>query len=756
MGNNITTSIECENLAPLANLKAEIKSGYLKIAVFANNGSGKTFLSRMFRLLEKPQCQITDETGKVVTDKFISFEKKSCSFSFKVTDTEQIKEDINFKINKGVSPTIPSTYYIYHCFNQDYVDENIQTLSYDKESNIAGYILGKANIDVSNEEIEFEKNIKARDLLKEKIKTEISEFVTEKIGNIPNTSRLNEYKDLSYDEISNGIDNPWTDVSKSYDELISDYNKIKSIPENLSDVLPISAIENKLEFLNEINSTLLKEYSLGSFAEDFKQKIKSKQTFVETGLTLIRENNKCPFCEQLFDNNALNLIDLYNKFIQDEEAKTIRLLNSYKDSISGIIKSAMNTSNDTNKKATEYNNYKSKYIPSLENTELATFTIESLAKQFELLTKEINKKNENISIAIKVDEKILNGIEAEVGSLSTTISDNNKRIQELNSKKNSVNEENKNVRRDLCKVVYNDLVKAHKNNFQALSESEANISKLQNEIKIKKEQQKISKKELVAKTVKDVLKYFFAEKYTLDESTFRLVINRKILDEGQAKEVLSEGEKNVIAFAYYLGDIHLKIKTEDDYNKVFFIIDDPISSMDFNHVYSLSGVIRNLKDIINGKRERYIIFTHNIEFMRVLVGNNIVKKCLILKSSEIKDFNNNLTVPYINHLLDIYEVAKKAVKPTHTTPNSIRHVIETLTKFENIHANDESISKYIQANISDDSKTYTLINDLSHGGWRSEQAPIHEDDMIDVCNTIIDLIDRKYKGQIEYCGTLSC
>ena len=48
-------------------------------------------------------------------------------------------------------------------------------------------------------------------------------------------------------------------------------------------------------------------------------------------------------------------------------------------------------------------------------------------------------------------------------------------------------------------------------------------------------------------------------------------------------------------------------------------------------------------------------------------------------------------------------------------------------------------------------KSYTLINDLSHGGWRSEQSPITEDDYKDVCETIIKHIENDFKGQIEYC-----
>ena len=60
----ITTTIKCQNIAPIENLTREIKSGSLKMGVFANNGSGKTFLSRLFRLTEKQDELILDENGK--------------------------------------------------------------------------------------------------------------------------------------------------------------------------------------------------------------------------------------------------------------------------------------------------------------------------------------------------------------------------------------------------------------------------------------------------------------------------------------------------------------------------------------------------------------------------------------------------------------------------------------------------------------------------------------------------------------------
>ena len=192
--------------------------------------------------------------------------------------------------------------------------------------------------------------------------------------------------------------------------------------------------------------------------------------------------------------------------------------------------------------------------------------------------------------------------------------------------------------------------------------------------------------------------------------------------------------------------------SEDDYKKLFFIIDDPISSMDFSHVYTVCGLIRDIKKIFDEvDNERIIIFTHNSDFMRMLSSHNIVNKKLLLSNGELSDFNNNLTVPYIFHLFDIYKIARKEETPTHTTANSIRHIIETLTKFDKIETDPKSIKKYIETNIPNETKSYTLINDLSHGGWRTEQEPITNDDYKDVCELVVKHIEKRFKGQIPYC-----
>lgn len=751
----ITTILKCQNIAPIENLTKEIKSSSLKMGVFANNGSGKTFLSRLFRITEKQEELVLDENGKSPTDKLLSFGKNNGTFSFKITDKDgNVKDDFSISVNKGQIPIIPDTKYLYHTFNQDYVEQNIQVLGYEKDSDIQGFILGKVNIDLKDDEDNLLKIEKEGKTLSEQVEKEINTYVEENISNIQNIKRLSEYAYLKPNEIFQGIDKDLYEISKNIEELFADYNKIKSVPENLADIENIDRINIDFTLLNEIKENLNKEFSLSSLAEDFKQKIKSKQVFVESGMEILTktEENICPFCEQELQENALYLIDNYTKYINDTEAKTIKQFNGNIELLSKIIDFLKSTENANSKRINSFNEYKTKYIPSSEDVELGSINIEEVKKAIQVFIEIIEEKLKNISKPIAVENLIIENIEKHQTLLNSIIDSNNEQIDIINAKKNRIGEENKSVRKEICKSAYNHLIETHKTNIKNIFQLREKWKTLDTEIKKKKEQQKVSKKDKVASTIKAVLNYFFSDKYTLDEETFRLIFYENALEKDQAKDVLSEGEKNIVAFAYYIGDTHLKVESEDDYEKLFFIIDDPISSMDFTHVYTLCGVIRDIAKIIDKlKRERLIIFTHNNDFMRVLTANNIVDKKLLLKKGELKDFNNNLTVPYINHLMDVYNIARKGEVANHTTANSIRHIIETLTKFQNVDISKDGIAEYIKKNIPNDTKSYTLINDLSHGGWRSEQSPITEDDYKDICEIIIKHIENNFKGQVEYC-----
>ena len=192
------------------------------------------------------------------------------------------------------------------------------------------------------------------------------------------------------------------------------------------------------------------------------------------------------------------------------------------------------------------------------------------------------------------------------------------------------------------------------------------------------------------------------------------------------------------------------INNESDYDKLFFIIDDPISSMDFHYTYSLCRILERLHENFeysNRKKLRFILFTHNIEFMSILLRNNVIQKKYVLTHGKFKELKKELVLPYHEHLSDIYNVANDTQEPTHTIPNSMRHVLETIAKFED--PNQELVT-FVDNNsdLKSCSALYNMIQDLSHGVWRSQPA-IFPDDLKKGCKTIINFIENKYKGQID-------
>lgn len=758
MGKNINVSIECRNVAPLSSLSAKIQTSDLKLAIFAQNGNGKTYLSRMFRLLEGDKSLYINENGDILTNYLLSFGTNQAKFAFQVANDKQKIEDVNLEINRNKCLCLPSDlHYIYHTFNQDYVEQNIQRLDYvydesGKNSSLQGYILGKAAIDIQEDKKKQDEILAQGNAIKERIQQVIDEQ-----KNIIKSfcGRLGAFSRINLDNVVLSNPKELVAMEKTTESYICDFDKIKSVPEALEPLKESLITKESSLSLLQIKELLKTPYSLSKFSDEFKEKIKNKQTFIETGLDLLKSSRlKCPFCEQTIGDNAQNLIDSYTSFLTDKESQVIKSCKLYKNLVEKtrsnwglLIKSV----EQTNIKIQEYSQ---KYFSSLANLELVHIKEEAFNSLFDLICSLLERKTSNISKEIMLEDKVEHEYINAFHAFCSSIDEHNQQVRKVNEMISHIKEESKSIRESICRSTFNDIVVACRKDIYKRLQLLKEYEKISKQITEKESKEKVKRKEIVANTIDKILSYFFSgTKYTLDRDNFQLIFESRKLESGEVKHVLSEGEKNIIAFAYYLGDAHLKIKKEEDYDKLFFIIDDPISSMDYDYVYTVSGVIRHIKNIFDNKIAfpKYLILTHNNDFMRILSANKVVTKTLLLQNGNLKTFSENFTVPYVSHLLDIYAVSKRLKDPSHTTSNSIRHILETLVKFEKIDLSEVSIDAYIEKNFDKDKDTYLFINDLSHGGWRSEQVPLTEDKYIQVCTEVIEHINSIYPDQIEYC-----
>jgi hypothetical protein len=115
--------------------------------------------------------------------------------------------------------------------------------------------------------------------------------------------------------------------------------------------------------------------------------------------------------------------------------------------------------------------------------------------------------------------------------------------------------------------------------------------------------------------------------------------------------------------------------------------------------------------------------------------------------NSIKPIKESMVMPYEQHLKDVYEVAKGISAPSYHTPNSIRHIIETICNFESPAS---SVSTFFKRNeeLKKNDFVFSLINDCSHGIIRNQKA--YTDEMVVTgCKALIDYINDHYKGQLS-------
>jgi len=97
----------------------------------------------------------------------------------------------------------------------------------------------------------------------------------------------------------------------------------------------------------------------------------------------------------------------------------------------------------------------------------------------------------------------------------------------------------------------------------------------------------------------------------------------RVKRDGKDAHDLSEGECSLVAFCYFLARLQ---DAESEGKKLIIWIDDPISSLDGNHIFFVFSLIEALlakpqTDASNNKHYRYeqlFIATHNLEFLKYL------------------------------------------------------------------------------------------------------------------------------------------
>lgn len=709
-----------------------------KVIIYATNGTGKSFISRTFRLTapEKAGCSI---------DNLLTLGQDSAELSLCIAclDPSIAAKRLFVSLKRKASAIVKNdTGLIFHVFNSDYVEDNIRSKGYTPDGNIEGYILGKVQIDLSEEkkrEKEIADDIKSKgrkiDDIIENARAELKEE-----GVKANTKEfeLIEKDRLRMNETIKGI--------QAFDEIVKQLKTLANMPESIPDII-IPAISVNSEIFDQLETLLTTSFPKSEWDEEFVKGIKEHWDFIKHGLESFDDDaHKCPFCKQHIADAAHDLIQQYKAYFAGKEAAVLKQIADGISTIEVIINSIKKFEQDTKTADSGIASLR-QYLPSLDQIVLEIPDLSDAIGCLVKIKDDLKKKSEDTSYVDFDIKDVIVRCKKLISRIVRIQNSNAIRISSGNNKKDSSAEERLILRKSLCKAQYLRTANALADGFKELSNRESELAELQKNISEKEQQARISKKDEVYKTLKFFLNRFFADKYAIDKDTFHIKFLGTSLDGQKTSSVLSDGEKSIVAFCVYLASTHLLINNVDDYNKLFFIIDDPVSSMDFNYVY---GVAQSLKEIRKyfgiTSHDRMWVFTHNLEFLSIITRNHIIDQTFVMRPGKVEAFKSQLLMPYENHLRDIASIAAGDEEPSHTTGNSIRHVIETVCKFENP---EKSLDKYIAENeaLCGDSYISTMCQDLSHGNCR-EQPPYDPDGLISACKVVMTFMKKEYPGQV--------
>ncbi len=149
---------------------------------------------------------------------------------------------------------------------------------------------------------------------------------------------------------------------------------------------------------------------------------------------------------------------------------------------------------------------------------------------------------------------------------------------------------------------------------------------------------------------------------------------------------LSEGEKTVISFLYFIELCKGEKTAESSPNKKVVVIDDPISSLSHLYIFNIGQLIK--KTFFNSSSyEQVIVFTHSLYFFYELTHTNKTKRdetqnlYRIIKNS---DGSSILNMKY-EEILNDYQTYWAMIKDDSTHPaliaNCMRNIVEYFFSF---------------------------------------------------------------------------
>ncbi len=550
--------------------------------IFGWNYSGKTTLSRIFRSLETGQHHpnFADSSFLIELDD-----------GTKISSNDIAEHDLRVKV-----------------FNSDYVKLNLKWE--EREGGLPPIFgVGEEAIELQNEIDDLKKE--HRNLVKEKealnqqksrAKKDLENEMTQKAAKISRELRLagrfNRASLRRYLEDQNIAS--WELDKEKYGNkrsTIHQSEKMNDVP-----VINLNAKENI--YNNTVN--LLKEVVTPSKTLERLRSESKIERWVSQGIELHRNREICSFCGSLLTSSILDELDAhfskdYNEFVE-------RIEDHINHQLPGASLSV------------KFSPVLALYPEFQDEYEITRGSLEKLLAKYNDFIEKLTKKTKNKLTNPTAPARLDDIEDFQMTEIEKAVEDINSIIQKHN-KKNLMFEQIQTEAIDALKkheaaVFYRE--RKYLQRSEQIEKQNEEVEKINSDLKLNDQKQiqlraKISD---IAKGAEELEKYM--DEYFGGNSPLYIKVTEddrfQLMRGDVAAKNLSEGEKTAIAFSYFLAELHDR-DNKGNIKKSIIFIDDPISSLDTNHLYNTYSLINVY---LKGICAQLFVSTHNHEFFKLM------------------------------------------------------------------------------------------------------------------------------------------
>lgn len=481
---------------------------------------------------------------------------------------------------------------------------------------------------------------------------------------------------MDREKVSEEIDYEIESLIKEAEEITSGEGKVLSINK-------IGLIEDKLE-----KSELLKKVIVGnnnstvaSVIEELKNSdwVNKGMEFIDTD----EDPSLCPFCQQKTISKEFveQIYKYFDNSYEDDKNKLSFLLKDYSDKAFYIF--------DEIEKL-KANRFLNNNINDIERNLL---TLENLIKSNKSkIEDKINTPS--LSVTLESSEKVVSNINKIIEDANQRILEYNKKIENIEASRNKIKEKFWNLMQIRFDTIINDYNKKKKEHDNYVKEYNKKIDgfkeEIENQQSIIRENQKKTVNideaiDNIKRTLLDIgIMEFSIEKYSDEESLYH--IKRTDCEDNHVFQTLSEGEKMVISFLYFLERCKGEVKSDSTSTNKIIIIDDPISSLSHIHVFNIGRLIHN-EFLRTDKYEQIFVLTHSLYFFYELTNINheqresTQKLFRLCKNEGGSSFNIMKYEEIQNDYQAYWYIIKDQNQPLALIANCMRNIIEYFFNF---------------------------------------------------------------------------